>query len=67
MIHRTWGARLRQIFGEIPNPTWTDSADVPRREREQNASVPRLVIGDLPCPESPAQTLAQTDPGATQQ
>lgn len=67
MIHRTWGERLRQIFAEIPNPTWTDSADVPRREREQNASVPRLVIGDLPCPESPAQTLAQTDPGATQQ
>jgi putative proteasome-type protease len=67
MIHRTWGERLRQIFGEIPNPTWTDSADVPRREREQNASVPRLVIGDLPCPEAPAQTLAQIEPGGVQQ
>jgi putative proteasome-type protease len=67
MIHRTWGERLRQIFGEIPNPSWTDSADVPRRPREQASTVPRLVIGDLPCPEAPAQTLAQTDRGATQQ
>jgi len=23
MISSTWGARLRQVFSEIPNPTWT--------------------------------------------
>ncbi|SAL27248.1 hypothetical protein AWB68_01291 [Caballeronia choica] len=67
MIHRTWGERLRQIFGEIPNPAWTDPSDVPLRPREQASSVPRLVIGDLPCPEAPAQTLAQIDTGASQQ
>ncbi len=29
MIHRTWGERLRQVFGEIPDPDWQDSANVP--------------------------------------
>ena len=43
MIHRTWGERLRQIFGEIPNPAWTDPSNVPLRPREQASSVPRLV------------------------
>ena len=23
MIHSTWGARLKQVFGEIPDPTWS--------------------------------------------
>lgn len=60
MIHRTWGERLRQIFGEIPNPSWTDTADVPLRPRQVVSTVPRLVIGDLPCgADAPAQTLAQ--------
>jgi len=22
MIHNTWGSRLKQVFGEIPDPTW---------------------------------------------
>lgn len=25
MIHDTWGERLKQIFGEIPDPTWDDA------------------------------------------
>jgi putative proteasome-type protease len=37
MIRSTWGARLKQVFGEIPNPTWRDSdapPDAPRLETE---------------------------------
>jgi putative proteasome-type protease len=26
MIRNTWGARLRQVFAEIPDPTWRDAA-----------------------------------------
>ncbi|KMZ13728.1 hypothetical protein BHUM_02539c [Candidatus Burkholderia humilis] len=60
-IHRTWGERLRQIFAEIPNPSWTDLGNVPLCPREQaRAAVPRLVIGDLRGnTDSPAQTLAE--------
>ena len=35
MIRNTWGARLRQVFSEIPDPTWRDapaSAQAPRLE-----------------------------------
>ncbi len=60
MIHRTWGERLRQIFGEIPNPSWTELANVPLKPREARVAVPRLVIGNLPPgAEAPAQTLAE--------
>jgi putative proteasome-type protease len=59
MINKTWGERLRQLFGEIPNPSWTELDNVPLRPRETRSTVPRLVIGDLPCPDAPAQTLAE--------
>ena len=35
MIRNTWGARLRQVFSEIPDPTWRDApamAHAPRLE-----------------------------------
>jgi putative proteasome-type protease len=59
MIHSTWGARLRQVFSEIPDPLWTDEAGVPRGERASLPTAPR------PQPEGqapqmrPAQTLAE--------
>jgi putative proteasome-type protease len=34
MIRNAWGARLKQVFSEIPDPTWLDSATAP--------GVPRL-------------------------
>jgi putative proteasome-type protease len=65
MIHRTWGERLRQIFGEIPNPTWADPNNVPVHAREAASSVPHAANGDpLVVPDahaSPFQTLMQPD------
>ncbi|MDR5783953.1 proteasome-type protease [Caballeronia sp. LZ065] len=62
MINKTWGEQLRQLFGEIPNPAWTEPGNVPLRPRDARNTVPRLIIGDLPCPEAPAQTLAEDVP-----
>jgi len=70
MIHRTWGERLRQIFGEIPNPTWADPANVPLRARETVSNVPRVTGSDLRAePDTsapPFQTLMQPESGRSQ-
>jgi len=70
MIHRTWGERLRQIFGEIPNPTWADPANVPLRARETVSNVPRVTGSDLRAePDTsapPFQTLMQPESGQGQ-
>ena len=70
MIHRTWGERLRQIFGEIPNPTWADPANVPLRARETVSNVPRVTGSDLRAePDTsapPFQTLMQPASGQGQ-
>jgi putative proteasome-type protease len=70
MIHRTWGERLRQIFGEIPNPTWADPANVPLRARETVSNVPRVTGSDLRAePDTsapPFQTLMQPETGRSQ-
>ena len=29
MIRNTWGARLKQVFQEIPDPTWRDAGAAP--------------------------------------
>jgi putative proteasome-type protease len=62
MIHTTWGARLRQVFGEIPNPVWTDLSNVPLREREGVPTMPRAMLDDHVHDAPPAQTLAQAQP-----
>jgi putative proteasome-type protease len=33
MIRNTWGARLKQVFNEIPDPTWRDSVAAPGAPR----------------------------------
>ncbi|HYB50123.1 MAG TPA: proteasome-type protease [Burkholderiaceae bacterium] len=35
MIRSTWGARLRQVFGEIPDPAWRDAPVPPGAMRLQ--------------------------------
>jgi len=37
MIHNTWGARLRQVFSEIPDPAWRDAPALPLVARLETA------------------------------
>ena len=53
MIRNTWGARLKQVFTEIPDPTWRDSTaapGAPRLETEVSqpvrAPLPPFLSGD---------------------
>jgi putative proteasome-type protease len=52
MIRSTWGARLRQVFGEIPDPAWRDGparATGPKlemREAEPVRAVPPASLGE---------------------
>jgi putative proteasome-type protease len=42
MIRSTWGARLRQVFGEIPDPAWRDApaaSSALRLETQETAPV----------------------------
>jgi putative proteasome-type protease len=70
MIHRTWGERLRQVFGEIPDPDWHESPYVPMLQRERALVMHRAPVGadgvehDLDA--KPAQTLAQAEKGKAQ-
>lgn len=69
MIHRTWGERLRQIFTEIPNPEWTNVADVPLRGKETDITMPRAGARGTVAQddEQPAQTLAEAQRSQRQQ
>jgi putative proteasome-type protease len=67
MIHRTWGERLRQVFGEIPDPDWQESANVPLQRRERALVLHRApVAGDEAVSAKPAQTLAQAEKNKAQ-
>ncbi len=64
MIRSTWGARLRQVFAEIPDPAWLDAPPGSGRPRlETQASAP--VRAPLPpgafedAPSAPIQLVAQ--------
>jgi putative proteasome-type protease len=67
MISTTWGRRLRQVFSEIPNPTWdaslTPGANVLHGGTPPRAPVPPEIAA-LPnsAPSAPIQTLAGTPP-----
>jgi putative proteasome-type protease len=70
MISSTWGARLRQVFSEIPNPTWEASSDeslglhggVPQRMAPPAKSGPDGGKGDA----TPLQSMpaSPSKPGA---
>jgi putative proteasome-type protease len=70
MIHRTWGERLRQVFGEIPDPDWQDSPNVPLLQRERALVLYRAPVGadgiEHELDARPAQTLAQAEKGKSQ-
>jgi putative proteasome-type protease len=61
MIHRTWGERLRQVFGEIPDPDWRDGAHAPAPGRERALVLHRAPSEGDAGASRPAQTLAQAE------
>jgi putative proteasome-type protease len=63
MIHRTWGERLRQVFGEIPDPDWQDTAAIPHADLEGEMLLFRAPSSAAhgAVDARPAQTLAQAD------
>jgi putative proteasome-type protease len=64
MIHGTWGERLRQVFGEIPDPDWQASDDIPLQARERAPVLHRAPVGAACSPDAythAAQTLAQAE------
>lgn len=66
MIRNTWGARLKQVFNDIPDPTWRDSTvatGAPRLEGEVSepvrAPLPSfLAEGDDTAERPPVQLVA---------
>jgi putative proteasome-type protease len=66
MIRNTWGTRLRQVFAEIPDPTWRDApatAQAPRLETTActpvRATPPAGLETDSRNDPSPVQLVAQ--------
>jgi putative proteasome-type protease len=66
MIRDTWGARLRQVFNEIPDPTWRDAkvaSGAPRLETDPTfpvrAPLPASLAIDVPVHFESVQQLAQ--------
>ena len=40
MIRSTWGERLKQVFTELPNPTWTESTHQSHKEKSLHIADP---------------------------
>jgi putative proteasome-type protease len=64
MIRNTWGSRLKQVFQEIPDPTWRDAPTEPGRPRlETDPTFPVRAPAppgvDLEAREQPVQLVAQ--------
>ena len=66
MIRRTWGERLRQVFTEIADPSWTEAAASDSLAAAGRLHQPHRLTpgGNEPGP-TPLQIVAQ-DPGKTQ-
>ena len=68
MIRNTWGARLKQVFTEIPDPTWRDSTAAPGAPRLETdvtqpvrAPLPPFLAGEVG--PTPVQLVAGTSGG----
>ncbi len=62
MIHNTWGARLKQVFAEIPDPQWrhdaAPGAPRPRVTQPVRAPMPEALAAASPSPSTSLQWLA---------
>jgi len=68
MIRNTWGARLKQVFQEIPDPTWRDAPapeGAPRLETEANQPVRAPLPVTLEAHPSPQVQLVAGAPGSS--
>lgn len=67
MIRKTWGERLRQVFTEIDDPTWTDAGASGSLAAAGRLHQPHRLTPNGVTPNSPAplQVVAQ-DPGKSQ-
>ena len=59
MIRDTWGSRLKQVFAEIPDPTWLDSYVAP--------GVPRLQTNSAQPVRAPLPTFVDAEPASAMQ
>lgn len=70
MIRNTWGTRLKQVFQEIPDPTWRDAHEsaAPRLETEitqpPRAPLPASLEAGASAELSSMQLVAQSSPNA---
>jgi putative proteasome-type protease len=66
MISATWGKRLRQVFAEMPNPTWhagSDASHALHGGAPQRAAVPADIATAQVSTDSPAlQRVAASPP-----
>ena len=67
MIRNTWGARLKQVFQEIPDPTWRDAqvdSAAPKLETEvtqpPRAPLPPSLEAEVQTQPTPMQLVAQS-------
>jgi putative proteasome-type protease len=70
MIRRTWGARLKQVFQELPDPTWRDANAAPGAPLLETdptypvrAPVPASVGPSQRAPVTPVQLVASAPQG----
>ena len=68
MIRNTWGTRLKQVFQEIPDPTWRDAPapeGAPRLETEANQPVRAPLPATLEAHPAPQVQLVAGTPGTS--
>lgn len=68
MIRSTWGTRLKQVFQEIPDPTWRDAPapeGAPRLETEANQPVRAPLPATLEAHPAPQVQLVAGTPGTS--
>jgi hypothetical protein len=48
MIHETWGKRLKQVFSDLPDPTWTGPQVVSEQPPTNSQQIHEPVRASMP-------------------